>query len=197
MKPRNKAVPPFMILGLGNPGPEYEESRHNVGFLFLEELSGELGASFKKTWFRPWLEAFAVLESLPLHLVKPLTYMNRSGIVLPSVMKKYGIPVERLIVVVDNMDLPTGKLRMKDKGSSAGHNGLKSIMAELGCSDFKRLYLGIDRPAKQDGVIDHVLGSFSGDEKVLLGQSLKKACHLFRTQLPQGWENLRNAVNQA
>ncbi len=195
LKFRHKTLPAVMILGLGNPGPEYEQSRHNAGFDLLKVFAGQLGVSFQKPWFRPWLISSVRLEGRQIYLVKALTYMNNSGSILPFLMKRYNLELENLMVVVDNMDLPPGKLRMRMGGSSAGHNGLKSIINHLDSSDFKRLYIGVGRPEKGRSVIDHVLGPFSADERSSFEESLERASCLLRTDLPGGWETLGNAIN--
>lgn len=145
-------------MGLGNPGPAYEKTRHNVGFLCLERLAEKWGVSFRKRFFREYGEAMAMREGIRFILIKPVTFMNRSGRVIPDLLARYSLSPSDLLVVVDNMDLLPGSCRLKKKGSSAGHNGLKSIMSATGTGEFMRLYIGVGRPGKEDTVIDHVLG---------------------------------------
>lgn len=147
---------PYLIVGLGNPGEKYRNTRHNQGFKVTQLLSDNLSFSFKKPFFRKY--RIAKKKASCFILLQPLTFMNCSGVILPRILDKYSIPLERMIVIVDNLDLPEGSLRMKRGGSDAGHNGLKSIIKHLGCSDFLRLYIGIGRPGPQQTVIDYVLG---------------------------------------
>ncbi len=155
---------PLLIVGLGNPGEGYRNTRHNVGFLLVDLLADSLGLELKKPLFKNYLKGKASQAGGEFHLVKPLCYMNHSGEILPGLLRASKLPLSRLIVVVDNMDLPVGRVRMKLKGSSAGHNGLKSLIAHLGTPDFQRLYVGIGRPKGGITVVDHVLGEFNSDE---------------------------------
>lgn len=151
---------PVLVVGLGNPGNRYAATRHNAGFIIVELLAKRLNVFYKK----PFFKKFTIAACEGMILVKPLTFMNRSGIVLPPLMNHYSINHERNLVIVDNMDLPPGKCRLKRGGSDAGHNGIKSIMAETGTKDFMRLYIGVGRPENGVSVIDHVLGRFTQEE---------------------------------
>ena len=158
----------ILIAGLGNPGLRYTLSRHNVGFMMTELLTEQLVLSLRKPLFRSYEYGQNSSGHNTLHIVKPLTYMNRSGEILPAIMKKNRVEPSGLIVVTDNMDLPIGRIRMKPGGSSAGHNGLKSVMTHVGSSDFYRLYIGIGRPAEGESVVDHVLGNFTEEQMSIL-----------------------------
>jgi peptidyl-tRNA hydrolase, PTH1 family len=162
---RNSFSETILLAGLGNPGPAFAETRHNVGFLCVEAVAEKEGVSFKK----PFLSDYCLAEfshgQIRVILLKPLTYMNRSGLVLRPVMKKYGVEPSKLLVAVDNMDLVPGECRLKLKGSSAGHNGLKSIISLVGSSEFMRLYIGVGRPVEGVSVVDHVLGRPDEDER--------------------------------
>ena len=170
MKKRKQKHKPFsetiILAGLGNPGAAYAETRHNVGFLCVEAAAEKEGVSFKKPFLADYQKAVFVVGDTRVILVKPLTYMNRSGLVLPALLKQYGVVTDKLIVAVDNMDLSPGRVRLKPRGSSAGHNGLKSIIEVLGTSEFHRLYIGVGRPASGVSVIDHVLGRPDGEERI-------------------------------
>lgn len=194
-KAQNNSNSDLMIIGLGNPGPQYDQTRHNVGFDLIELLSGQLNLFLKKPLFRNYLYTSTFLGDRRVHLVKPLTYMNRSGSILPSLLNRYSLKPENIIVVTDNMDLPPGRCRMKPTGSSAGHNGLKSIMHFLDTSRFFRLYVGIGRPSSETSVVDHVLGVFRDDEYTLVQEAINRtvACIVNLSDAPV--EKLLNEIN--
>ncbi len=158
----------LIVFGLGNPGREYEKTRHNAGFLVVEELAERLSLKLKKPFLRSWRYASTEVKSdegfLQLVLVEPLTYMNASGRVLPEILHRYAAGPEQMLVICDSLDLPPGTVRIKEKGSSAGQKGLDSIMAVLGTSKFKRLFVGIGRPEDRNKVISWVLSTPSGDD---------------------------------
>lgn len=156
----------MIVFGLGNPGPEYEDTRHNVGFKAIERLAAQKGMKMRKRCLRRYKWA----RSGNLTLVEPLTYMNNSGEVFSGLVGAG----ELVVVVVDNMDLPVGRLRIRVGGSSAGHNGLKSIISAIG-SDFIRVYIGIGRPGEGTGVVDHVLGRFPDGDMERLDAVLDEA----------------------
>ena len=168
------------MAGLGNPGSKYHRTRHNVGFDLIELLSEQLVLSLKKPLFRQYEYAGDFSGTNSLHLIKPLTYMNRSGDIMPGLLRRKKISTESLLIITDNMDLPPGKVRMKASGSSAGHNGLKSIIHNVGSGNFFRLYIGVGRPEKGTSVVDHVLGEFSGQDRVKVDESLKDAPFYFQ-----------------
>ena len=156
----------MVIFGLGNPGPEYEKTRHNVGFLTLERVAELKGVRLKKRLLKPYR-----LASFSSHtLVEPLTYMNNSGRVIPALVKAE----DKLIVIVDQMDLPPGKIRIRTKGGSAGHNGLKSVIEHYS-EDFIRVYIGIGRPEEGVSVVDHVLTEFSDSDFSLIKKAVDEA----------------------
>jgi len=151
-----------LILGLGNPGTKYEHSRHNVGFEVVDMCAAFFQVTLKKRCFRLYRQAKVGDDVL---LVQPLTYMNASG----KVLKHFpGTDASDMIVICDQLDLPAGMIRIRKGGSSAGHNGLKSLIEHLGNSDFIRIYVGIGRPEEGVSVIEHVLGRIE-DEKIVNG----------------------------
>jgi PTH1 family peptidyl-tRNA hydrolase len=161
-----------IIVGLGNPGREYAATRHNLGFMVVDELARRLFASDKRFRFRAEvIEAFD--EGEKLVLVKPQTYMNLSGVAVREAIRWYKAPVEDVIVVADDIDLPFGTLRMRATGSSGGHNGLKSIFAELGTQNVPRLKIGVGRGAGH--ATRQVLTRFSPDETRLLPEIVAAA----------------------
>lgn len=156
----------MVVFGLGNPGSAYSGTRHNVGFDTVEKIAALKGMTLRKRCL--CLYKRATMDGLTL--VEPLTYMNNSGAVVNENVKDG----EMMVVIVDQMDLPVGKIRVRRSGGSAGHNGLKSIIAEHG-ADFIRVYIGIGRPAEGCSVPDHVLSRFSESDRDLIDQAEAKA----------------------
>lgn len=157
-----------LILGLGNPGAKYEHSRHNVGFDVVEQCAAFFQVRLKKRCFRLYRQARLDVKGVSHTLVQPLTFMNNSG----EIAKYFsGQPCSDMVVVLDQMDLPMGMIRIREGGSSAGHNGLKSLIEKFGCSDFVRIYVGIGRPAAGVSVVDHVL-SVESDPRLAQGVKL-------------------------
>lgn len=156
--------PPFLIVGLGNPGPDFEMNRHNAGFLVLDEVAKELGAAFSRMQANA-LVAQGRRGEARLVLAKPRTFMNRSGSAVAGLVRFYKVPLEKVLIVYDDVDLPFDTLRMRAEGSSAGHNGMKSIIASLGSQDFARLRVGVGRPKGRMRTPDHVLQDFSRAEQ--------------------------------
>nr|WP_230391630.1 aminoacyl-tRNA hydrolase [Oceanispirochaeta sp. M2] len=194
-KAQNNSYSELMIIGLGNPGSKYEQTRHNVGFDLIELLSGQLNLFLKKPLFKNYRYASTFLGNRRVHLVEPLTFMNRSGNILPALVSKYSLKPENIIIVTDNMDLPPGRCRMKPGGSSAGHNGLKSIIQYLDTGKFFRLYVGIGRPSKDLSVVDHVLGVFPSEDYSLVQNAIVQAVKSIIAQSDAPVEQLLNEIN--
>lgn len=184
------------IFGLGNPGPDYAETRHNAGFLVIQRLSETLpdadGAPAGDQEFRRVrrLEC-ELLRKRDTYLVKPTTYMNESGVAVAEVCRFYRIPTDEILVVYDDMDLPLGRLRFRSRGSSGGHNGIKSIIQHLGTEAFTRLKVGIGRRESRDQgkVVSHVLGAFGQDERQLVDETLNRACAAIQDAMTNGLEH--------
>ncbi|MDR3600116.1 MAG: aminoacyl-tRNA hydrolase [Desulfosporosinus sp.] len=176
-----------VIVGLGNPGPQYAETRHNVGFLLIDLLAEAQNLQFREKFQGLWTEV--KIEGERILLLKPQTYMNLSGRSVSELANFYKVPGEDLLIVQDDMDLPLGKIRLRNQGSAGGHNGIKSILAELGTDKFWRLKLGVGRPSTQNPsvdiqnsnhaprttIIDHVLSPFAEDELAQLDEELGRA----------------------
>jgi PTH1 family peptidyl-tRNA hydrolase len=156
--------PPFLIVGLGNPGPDFEMNRHNVGFLVLDELANQMETTFSRMQANA-LVAQGRRGETRVVLAKPRTFMNRSGSAVGGLARFYKVPFEKLLIVYDDVDLPFDTLRMRAEGSSGGHNGMKSIIASLGSQDFARLRVGVGRPKGRMRTPDHVLQDFSRAEQ--------------------------------
>ena len=163
----------YLIAGLGNIGPEYELTRHNVGFLTLDRLADREGVSFSTDRYA--FKAEIKHKGRSIHLIKPTTFMNLSGKAVNFWMQELKVPKENLLVIVDDIALPFGKLRMRGKGSSAGHNGLKNIEAVIVGADYPRLRFGIGDNFRQGQQVDYVLSNFSREEMDQLPEYMDKA----------------------
>lgn len=152
-----------LIAGLGNPGSSYDKTRHNIGFEVVEELADRFNMPLSQTKFNG-VYSIVHKNGQKVILLKPLTYMNLSGESIRPIMEYYDIPIEDLLVIYDDLDLPVGKIRLRQKGSAGGHNGIKSTIAHLGTQEFNRIRVGIDRPPAGMKVPDYVLGRFQKDE---------------------------------
>src|ERR1700761_6070856 len=152
----------YLVVGLGNIGPEYADTRHNIGFMILDELAKQEGARFSNMRLAYYTEVSH--KARTLFLIKPTTYMNLSGKALNHWMKELKIPVENVLVLVDDIALPFGTLRLKPKGSAAGHNGLKHIQLTLGNNNYARLRFGVSDNYPKGRQVDYVLDAFDKDE---------------------------------
>ncbi|WP_139492594.1 aminoacyl-tRNA hydrolase [Brevibacillus dissolubilis] len=167
-----------VIIGLGNPGKKYEDTRHNVGFMAIDKLSKEWGISVTSNKFRA-LVGEGNVQGQKVLLVKPQTYMNLSGESVGEIIKFYKLTHKDLVVIYDDLDLPTGKLRLREKGSAGGHNGIKSMIAHLGTQEFNRIKIGISRPAPGGSVSDYVLHDFPKADLPAISEAVDitvKAC---------------------
>lgn len=183
----------YLIIGLGNIGPEYELTRHNIGFLTLDRLAEKESCTW--TSDRLAFKAEFKYKSRTIHLIKPTTYMNLSGRAMNYWMKTLQIPKENILVVVDDVAIPFEKLRMKPKGSAAGHNGLKNIEELTGGQVYSRLRMGIGDDFPKGRQIDFVLGRFSPDEFATLPTQLDKAIEMIRSFCTVGIERTMNQFN--
>jgi peptidyl-tRNA hydrolase, PTH1 family len=179
-----------LIVGLGNPGREYAETRHNVGFMILDRLAAQERLDFRKekTW------RAEVARSGRLVLCKPLTYMNLSGESVRPLSQFYKIPSEEVLVIYDDMALPLGKLRLRASGSAGGHNGLQSILEHFGTQSIPRLRVGIGA-AEPDAAIGHVLGRFAPAERETVELALARAVEAVHTTLQKGLPAAMNTFN--
>lgn len=166
----------YLIIGLGNPDSKYALTRHNVGFMTADKLGERCGCKFEKKKFDAIFGKCTVAGKSCL-LVKPMTYMNNSGRAVRDLAAFYKVPMERIIVVSDDISLPVGKLRIRRSGSAGGHNGLKDIIALIGGENFARVKVGIgDKPNPGYDLADWVLSKFTADEMAPLNDALCKAC---------------------
>jgi peptidyl-tRNA hydrolase, PTH1 family len=183
---------PCLIVGLGNPGREYRENRHNVGFMVIDRLALRLKVSFSRLESKA-LVTKAEFEGRRLVLAKPQAYMNLSGTSVGSLVRFYKIPLENLMVTYDDVDLPLGVLRIRPDGGSAGQKGMASIIERLGAQEFPRLRVGIGRPPGQMDAADYVLQNFSHQEAEILSPALDRAVEAVLTFVSLG---LNTAMNQ-
>lgn len=163
----------YLIAGLGNIGPEYELTRHNIGFLTVDYLAGKFDVEFESG--RLAFNASFKHKGRSFYLIKPTTYMNLSGKAINYWMKEMKVPRENVLVITDDISLPFGKLRMRQKGSSAGHNGLKNIEETLGGTNFARLKFGVGNDFPKGRQVDYVLSNFSADEMAEIENYFEKA----------------------
>lgn len=184
-----------VIVGLGNPGPQYKWTRHNLGFLVLDQLAREIGADFSREKHQG-LIAEGAAAGTRLMLIKPMTFMNRSGdCVAPAVRNKVDGPAD-VLVVTDDINLPLGRMRIRAGGSAGGHNGLKSLIERLGSPEFPRLRLGVGDHRATGDLSDHVLSTFRPDEKEAVEAMIGNAAEAARTWAQHGVERAMNEYNK-
>jgi PTH1 family peptidyl-tRNA hydrolase len=176
-----------LIVGLGNPGKDYVDTRHNVGFRVLDELARRYGLAFGKTERKAQI-ASGVIRGRKVILAKPQTFMNLSGEAVRSLSDFYKVEMARLIVVADDLDIPLGTVRLRKSGGAGGQNGMKSVIQHLGTQEFSRLRFGIGRPPGKMQARDYVLSSFKGDDGILAAQVIDRAADAVETWLVEGIE---------
>ena len=186
-----------LVVGLGNPGAEYASSRHNAGFMVVERLLGTFPAGRFTECHTAASRFFAGrFRRSPLYLQQPLTFMNLSGEAVACAAGRLQLEPSEILIVSDDMDLPLGKLRLRRGGSDGGHNGLKSVISELGSADFLRLRLGIGRPEHRAEVVDHVLSAFTPEEQKLFDAELESAVKAVKLVLSVPLNMAMNEVNR-
>jgi len=162
-----------IVVGLGNPGKRYDDTRHNVGFAVIDALAQAPGVSSFQKRFDAQVTDF-MEDSEKVLLVKPETFMNLSGRSVRQALDFYQVPIENLLVICDDMALPLGKLRFRSRGTHGGHNGLRDIQGHLGTTEYSRLRIGVDAPA-ENGAVDHVLGKFRPTERPVIEDAVQQA----------------------
>jgi PTH1 family peptidyl-tRNA hydrolase len=155
----------YLIVGLGNPDEKYKKNRHNIGYRIIDSISDCYTSSFKKYKDKSLLSKIIDINKNEIYLLKPLTYMNLSGLSVKEIMKDFDIPLENILIVVDDISLDFGKLRLRTKGSSGGHNGLKNIEKELSSNEYNRIKVGIGSNFEKGKLIDYVLSDFTNEEE--------------------------------
>lgn len=187
-------IAPFLIAGLGNPGPDYRHNRHNVGFMVVDALASALGTPIQRVEMRA-LVGKGTLDGNRVILAKPQTYMNNSGQSVAPLARFYKIPLEHILVVHDDLDLPFGSLRLRPLGGTGGQKGMESIVAQLGTREFPRLRVGIGRPPGRMDPADYVLHNFDPDEQDVLPELLGHAVDAVRSFVLEGIEIAMNRFN--
>ena len=181
-----------LIVGLGNPGSKYANTRHNAGFFVIDELARRLGAPESRKRFRGEVSEVRFADG-KLVLIEPQTYMNDSGITVREAVQWYKPSLDHVLVVVDDLDLPFGQLRLRAKGSAGGHNGLKSIIQHLGTTEFPRLRIGIGRG--RSATVSHVLSRFAPDEEAELPRVIERAAEIAEMGAQRGALDTMNLAN--
>ena len=183
-----------LIVGLGNPGKQYKDTRHNVGFMFVDNIVNKLGLKFS-------LDKALKCEILQTNIngekvifIKPMTYMNLSGDSVYLVANYYKIAIEDILVIYDDLDLETGKIRIRPNGSSGGHKGIQSIINNLGTKDIKRVRIGIDK-VSSDKTIDYVIGNFSKQDREIIDISIEKAIDILNDFIKLPFEQVMSRYN--
>jgi PTH1 family peptidyl-tRNA hydrolase len=184
----------FLIAGLGNPGREFRNSRHNIGFMLINCLAERLETTFSRMESKA-LVTKSKYQGRSIVLTKPQTYMNLSGQAIGSLVRFYKIPLENLLVLYDDVDLPFGRIRIRPAGGSAGHKGMESIINQLGTQDFPRLRFGVGRPPGSKGAASYVLKNFSGDDVDFLPQFLDRGTDAVLTYIVDGLDPAMNRFN--
>ena len=174
----------YLVVGLGNPGPKYAKTRHNIGFMVAEELASLQGITFVEK--DDYAIAKGELEGAPLFIIKPLTFMNLSGRAVRNFLRYNNIPGDNLFVVYDDLDMPLGKVRLKWNGSGGGHKGVQSIINELQSKEFYHLKIGISKPLLKELVEGYVLTKFSPEEKKVIDEAIKRAVLSLKTAMTEG-----------
>ena len=183
-----------LIIGLGNPGSKYAGTRHNIGFSAVTALADECGIALKTKECKG-ITGTGTIEGVKVKLVQPQTFMNNSGECVRALMDFYKVPAEDILVICDEVSLPTGKLRIRAKGSAGGHNGMKSIIAHAGTGDFARLRIGVGEKPEGWDLADHVLGHFPKEEEPEVREALKKAVGAVKCILSDSVEEAMNRYN--
>ncbi len=185
----------WLLVCLGNPGDQYENTRHNVGFMVADELGERQNKAIQRLKYKA-LTATMELGGQKVLVMKPVTYMNLSGEAVRVAAQFYKIPPERVLVVSDDVSLPVGKLRIRKNGSAGGHNGLRSIIAQLGSDQFPRLKIGVgEKPHPDYDLADWVLGKFQGEDKKTIDAAVKKAADAVECILAKGIPEAMNRYN--
>ena len=184
----------YIIAGLGNPTDKYEKTRHNVGFDTIDILAKDLGVTMGKSIFKA-LVGKTMIGSEKVLLVKPLTFMNLSGNAIRAIMHFYKSDVSKLVVIYDDVDLDVGRLRIRKKGSAGGHNGMKSIIAQVGSEEFCRIRVGIGHRPEEIDMINYVLGRFSKEDRIQVEDAMDRAAKAAKAVVTDGCDIAMNKYN--
>lgn len=185
----------LLFVGLGNPGKEYAQTRHNLGFMVVEEFAHSHGWTLKEEkWFKAYITK-GVLKGKTIDLLMPMTYMNLSGWSIREYIDYYKLTVGQIVVVCDDTALPFGQIRIRLQGSAGGHNGLKSVIADLGTEEFTRLRMGVGPNAPGQPLADYVLSEFTAEEKAALGAFVKQGAAVLDALTIETVTQVMNRIN--
>ena len=184
-----------LIIGLGNPGSQYTWTRHNLGFLVLEALCEQQKGALRSSASNHGMLAKVVIKDVECSLLMPMTFMNNSGVSVKKLVDRTGTPLEDVLIVCDDLSLSFGKMRLRPTGSAGGHNGLKSIIADLGSNQFCRLRMGIDSPKSAANTVDYVLSNFTPVEKKALPDFINHALDCVTCWVTEGATVAMNQFN--
>lgn len=190
----DQATPIFLIVGLGNPGRDYRNTRHNIGFMAVDALASAMKCQMTRVQFKAIIGTLNYEEKKVI-LAKPQTFMNLSGVPVASLLRYYRVGLDHLLVIHDDLDLPLGTIRIRPGGGSAGQRGMESIIEKLGTQDFPRLRLGIGRPPGQMDSAAYVLQPFSSGETEIMAMVLKKAVDAVKCFVGESMEAAMNQFN--
>src|SRR5579872_5232128 len=188
------ALPLKLIVGLGNPGPEYAQTRHNAGFVLVDELAARHGGKFRSEARHKGELARIRIGDAEIWLLKPMSYMNNSGGPVRSVATFYKVPLTALLVAYDELDFPAGTVKLREGGGAGGHNGMRDLIAQLG-DDFWRLRIGIGHPGDRDAVLDYVLGRPPVAEAALIQEAVLAAADAVPLMLSEGAQKAMNRLH--
>lgn len=174
-----------MIVGLGNPGSKYEKTKHNIGFMAIDNIVKNLDVTFTDDKNFKAQIGSTFINHEKVYFVKPTTFMNNSGIAVKALLTYYNIDITDLIVIYDDLDMEVSKLRLRSKGSAGGHNGIKSIIAHIGTQEFNRIKVGIGRPLKGMTVINHVMGQFNTEDNIAISLTLDRVVNTVKFYLQE------------
>lgn len=183
-----------LIVGLGNPGKEYKDTRHNTGFMFVDKVASKLNLEFKLDKAKKCEIAMADIANEKVIFIKPQTYMNLSGEAVVIVKNFYKINSEDILVIYDDLDLGTGKIRIRPNGSSGGHKGIQSIMTLLGTQDIKRVRIGIDK-VSSNKTVDYVIGNFTKEERELMDIAFENGLDIVTDFIKLPFEQVMSRYN--
>ena len=183
-----------LVAGLGNPGSEYAATRHNIGFMVVDQLAAQFGSTWEKSVPQAREDALSAKCGAVL-LIKPMSFMNRSGYPLFTVAQFYKIEPQQILIVLDDLALPLGHLRLRARGGSGGHNGLESIIVQFGTEEIPRLRVGIGQ-APREGYVDYVLSRFFDDEKPLVRSAISRAVEAVKCAIDNGLVSAMNTFNK-
>ncbi len=184
----------WIVTGLGNPGPKYKNTRHNVGWWALDSLVDRTGTELKPAGANS-MTGEAEIEGSSVLLVRLLTYMNRSGDAIRTLLRKHHVEASRLIVIYDDLNLDAGRVRIRPKGGAGGHNGMKSIISSIGTEEFIRIRIGVGRHSHPGGQVDHVLGTMAPQEKKLVLDAATRAADAAVTVITEDLDTAMNRFN--